>query len=282
MATAESTPSLFPSLLKTCKRCGNDKPETDFRIKRTPTNPLHRHTRCKECEAIEKEEAAPRHRESAKKSTYAWRAKNQERHQENKRRWNREHPENIRRYGQRRYAQHHEEILAKNRKRRQQSLEQYRMRARELRKRPEQQAKAKAWWDAHPEKKLIYNRRNALKNGQVHTAIRRARKHALPASFTKCHRIFCFQYWHFTCAYCGEERSFDRTIALDHFFPIADPTSPGTVPWNMLPACHGKGSCNTSKQHRNPYDWVKHHFGTRKANAILQRIETYFQIVRTR
>src|SRR4030095_13167308 len=73
--------------------------------------------------------------------------------------------------------------------------------------------------------------------------------------------------------------------AIDHWIPLADPASPGTVPWNMLPLCHWKKNtknsshapyCNASKGAKDPVVWLTEKLGPRKAKAKLKEIETFF------
>jgi hypothetical protein len=111
------------------------------------------------------------------------------------------------------------------------------------------------------------------------TARRRARKMGLPDTFTTEQQQFCRQYFNFACAVCGNEEGFAWTIGLDHWIPIADPDCPGTVAWNMVPLCHGKGGCNNSKSATHPQAWLLKQFGPRKAAQILRRINAYFVLV---
>lgn len=48
------------------------------------------------------------------------------------------------------------------------------------------------------------------------------------------------------CVYCGER---DCELTQDHFVPLAAHDCPGTVPWNMVPACR---RCNSRKCARRP------------------------------
>lgn len=115
---------------------------------------------------------------------------------------------------------------------------------------------------------------------QVSVRRRRARKHALPDNFTTADWEHCLDYWNGRCVYCGQSAGLWHVIAADHFIPLVNPDCPGTVPSNIVPACHtlknGEGGCNNSKQGRNPEIWLVEKFGKRKANQILYRIREYF------
>lgn len=77
---------------------------------------------------------------------------------------------------------------------------------------------------------------------------RRSRLLALPYRRTTDDWDQCKQDWDEKCAYCGGT----YPLTQDHFIPLCDPMSPGTVPWNMLPAC---APCNRSKGMRPPTTW---------------------------
>lgn len=76
----------------------------------------------------------------------------------------------------------------------------------------------------------------------------------------------CQAAWGYSCAYCGRIGS---GLTQDHFIPVSDPSSPGTVPGNMVPACP---SCNYSKQHRNPDRWCSDVQRLHAIRAYLDRL----------
>ena len=57
-------------------------------------------------------------------------------------------------------------------------------------------------------------------------------------------------FWGFQCAYCGRG---DTDLHQDHVVPISSPDCPGTVPWNIVPACP---TCNLSKGGKNLEEWA--------------------------
>lgn len=73
----------------------------------------------------------------------------------------------------------------------------------------------------------------------------------------------CKAWWGNLCAYCGA----GGKLSQDHFVPLRDPNTPGTVPENMVPACL---PCDHSKNGRSPYEWCKD-------NARLERIVAYLE-----
>jgi hypothetical protein len=111
-----------------------------------------------------------------------------------------------------------------------------------------------------------------------HQAIKRH----LPAAFTIADYDFMMQYWHFSCAVCERENGFQWIIAIDHWIPLKQPECPGTVATNMIPLCHGAGSCNTLKSNKLPFQWLTDRYGNRKATKIAATIADYFTKVQER
>lgn len=77
------------------------------------------------------------------------------------------------------------------------------------------------------------------------------------------------------CAYCGRHASEAGQMTLDHYRPLSDPDSPGTVRRNCLPACT---DCNQSKGSHAPQSWIVTRFGAEQGAAILTRIHAYFDL----
>lgn len=139
----------------------------------------------------------------------------------------------------------------------------------------------RAWRQAHPTYDTIYCRLYPEKIALI-VHRRRARKQGLPDTFTLEQEQFGRRYFHYACAYCGNEEGFQWKVVMDHFIPIASPSCPGTIATNMVPSCQGMGSCNNSKSARDPQEWLIARFGKRKAATILRKIDAYFAAVRAR
>lgn len=114
---------------------------------------------------------------------------------------------------------------------------------------------------------------------------RLARKAALPFAFTDTDWNRCLEYWRHRCCVCGAVAGFWTVIAKEHWIAMTDPCSdnPGTVRTNIVPMCHsmkdGEGGCNNLKGNRDPVEWLHSRYGKRKATAILQRVEAYFESI---
>lgn len=100
----------------------------------------------------------------------------------------------------------------------------------------------------------------------------------LPSMFSREDFDFALDYWEESCAYCGD--TLGESFHMDHHIPIRykGDDNPGTVPWNMLPACQ---PCNSRKQGSMPDIWVVKMFGEEKAKAILKKIHAFFSVVRS-
>lgn len=138
------------------------------------------------------------------------------------------------------------------------------------------------WAAKNREKVREYSRRWASKNrSRTHknVLVRRARRRALPANWTRQNWLSCLSYFEGKCAYCGNPPGLFRNMGMnaDHFIPLASDKCPGTVPENIVPACV---SCNSSKSDKLPEQWLIGKFGARKAKKILRRIADYFASLR--
>jgi hypothetical protein len=111
-------------------------------------------------------------------------------------------------------------------------------------------------------------------------ARRRARKRSLPDTFSNDDWLRCLDYFHNTCAVCGNQlRDLFGNIEphADHWIALSNPECPGTVPDNMICLC---SSCNLSKQARNSTQWIVGRFGKHKAVEVLKRINLYFEWIK--
>jgi endogenous inhibitor of DNA gyrase (YacG/DUF329 family) len=102
---------------------------------------------------------------------------------------------------------------------------------------------------------------------------RRARKLNLPDNWTVNDWLHALDHFDHRCAVCGKVASGARFLAADHWIPLASnqENNPGTVPWNMVPLCHGSRGCNNSKGALHPREWLKKSQGNRwrsKADEI--------------
>lgn len=130
------------------------------------------------------------------------------------------------------------------------------------------------WARKYPEK--------AKRLKRVATNRRRARKEGLLDTFTSDDYKRMIEYWHGCCAVCGRQLNDlfgEHKAAIDHWIPIAK--NGPTTSDNIVPLCHGVGGCNNSKSGKFPEDWLIEKFGKRKAKQILERIQTYFEWVKS-
>jgi 5-methylcytosine-specific restriction endonuclease McrA len=81
------------------------------------------------------------------------------------------------------------------------------------------------------------------------TQRRNAKRLSLPVDWSARLWKQCLDFFGNRCVYCHRD---DLPLEQDHFIPLNDPQCPGTVPWNMVPACRG---CNSRKNDNNPFTW---------------------------
>lgn len=125
----------------------------------------------------------------------------------------------------------------------------------------------------------------ARRHGRIAAQRRQERIRQFPNEFNEKHRAFALEYFGNACAYC--EARFDELqpgnfATFDHYIPLYFPFCPGTVQWNMVPACW---ACNSTKRNSLPKPWLESYCrppGPRTAREIIAKIETYFAIVRER
>lgn len=137
------------------------------------------------------------------------------------------------------------------------------------------------WAKTHPDRRREIEKEYRQNNKHIVVLAslrRRTRKLSYPVDFTKQDWKTCLTYWDNRCAYCGSQQGFINSmkITAEHFVPLNDPSNPGTVRGNIIPACK---TCNSSKSDKPAAIWLTERYGKRKANAILKRIQEYFRYI---
>lgn len=257
MATSNDT-------TKVCTKCGNEYPATPehFYANRQFLTPLckacyrereQQRRKAKASEISEQRKAKYRaDPEPAKARAHEWRANNPERKKQLDREYAASHPESMAEKKRRWVEAHPDRRLEVSRA--------YRKRN------PGQNTLAAAQWrQANPESTKAIKLR------------RRARERDLPAQFTGEDWQRALDYFGGRCAVCGRPPGLWHTLAADHWIPVTAEHSPGTVPTNMVPLCHGVEGCNNSKSDNDPAEWLTRRVGSSKAHAILERIASYFE-----
>lgn len=200
-------------------------------------------------------------------------------------------------YNKRRYWSNRDEERAKSRKWYQQNKQRHRAaakawheanrdhvrameRKRYLAKREQYVEKTRRWRVENQDRYRAYNRKWAEENPEKVNAImkakdtrRRARIRSLPYTFTTNQWELCLSYWGNKCAVCES----NEVIHADHWIPLINPKSPGTIAENMICLC---GKCNRTKQARDAKVWLIDKLGEQAAMQKLAEIEAYFEYVR--
>jgi hypothetical protein len=103
---------------------------------------------------------------------------------------------------------------------------------------------------------------------------------ALPSDFSAGDWARAVEYFNGRCAVCDRPPGLWHTLAADHWIPLTHPDCPGTVPTNIVPLCHQDGGCNNHKSSKHPEQWLVETFGMRRAGEILERINAFFEWVK--
>jgi DNA-directed RNA polymerase subunit RPC12/RpoP len=150
-------------------------------------------------------------------------------------------------------------------------------------------ARSHRHYEANREKKREQSREGMRRWRAAHRDIHRLREHqrrqnlrGKPFDFTVDDWSDTQSWFEYKCAYCGRTADLWTVLAPDHVVPLVSPDCPGTIPSNIVPACHArKGSpagmtgCNQSKNSRDLDTWLIGRFGQVKARKIAQRITEY-------
>lgn len=143
------------------------------------------------------------------------------------------------------------------------------------------------------ERKKLQSREGMQRWRASHREIHRLREHErrtrvreLPFDFDESQWQRTLEYFNHACAYCGRSADLWTVLAIDHYIPLTSGDCTGTIPTNLVPACHakkgspdGQTGCNQSKNNRDPIEWAITRFGNRKSKVIISKIATYFDWV---
>jgi hypothetical protein len=233
-----------------CSKCKEWKARSSFLPRKEKKNGLT--SICKDCRSAYSKVYTATHKEELNAKGRVYYAENQEALREKRREYYWEHRDEQRAYGRAYTAE---------------NLDKERQRWRDYyhRNREERNELAKAYHKTErgaSSVKAAYHRR-------------KARKRSLLDIFTIEDEQATRAAFGGGCAICGRQPGLWHTIALDHWIPLDSSDCPGTVPWNMVPMCHGDGGCNNSKKNRNAGEWLTERYGNKKARAIQAKVEAY-------
>jgi len=290
--------------LKKCTKCGELKPREAFHKKADAKDKLHPH--CRSCVAARGREYYAANREThlqkcreyyannadkIKRKQAEQYAANRDARIEWARAYRAAHPERWREY----YASNAEKIRAQRREsyaadpsRSSEASHKWYMANKDKRREYNQEYRA-----ANPDlyrqhgrnrpSRKEYNNAWRTANGlkvRAYRSARAARKRSLPDTFTAADWQAALDHFGGCCAVCGRPPGLWHILAADHWIPLSSPDCPGTVPWNIVPLCHGTGGCNNSKWNRCAGEWLVDKLGQRKGRAIQRRIEDWLTSVR--
>jgi len=130
--------------------------------------------------------------------------------------------------------------------------------------------------DAHLQFAETFKKSEAKVKHDSHGVERRARILSLREDFTDDDWRLALSYFHNSCAVCGSK---ERTLAPDHWIPLAHPDCIGTTITNMIPLCCGPGGCNNIKQSQHPKQFLSSRYPPEKVKEIMDAVEKYFYLV---
>lgn len=257
----------LPEGQKRCTACEQILPATSewFRIDRRVPSGLG--ATCKACGAsysrqyyrdniakvrISRAQSHLLNRDDRRAKSRKWYQDNKQRHRANAKEWYKANYEQVRAAEHKRYLENREEYVEKTRRWRVENRDRYR-------------AYNKKWAEEHPDRAAAIIKARDTR--------RRARKYNLPDTFTPSEWEACLSYWENKCAVCEG----NQDLHADHWIPLANENSPGTVADNMICLC---GSCNRTKHTKDARVWLAEKFGESIAEQKLTEIETYFQHIR--
>lgn len=219
------------------------------------------------------------HKDYLLKKNKEWREANPERVKANRDKWRSENYERVLELNNQSNARHRDKINARSREYYNENKEKC-------------HARGKNYYQRNTEKVLVRTKRNRNLKPEVYNLTaklrhqrRKARKVALPDTFTQDDWQKALDYFDNQCAVCGRRADFWTKLAMDHWIPLSNPSCPGTVAKNIVPLCNchnggenpaGKPPCNQSKHGSLPEAWLVSRYGKRKAKQILERIQAYF------
>lgn len=225
---------------KRCNKCKNFYPPTHEYWYKSKYQSSGLSTYCKTCERARSRDYHHRNPEKVKAAKKDWIEKNRDKHLAIKKRhyfkYHDKHMARMDKY----YEEHSQDFIDR----------------------------VKQWREDNPEKYAIQS--------AVQFNKRRARKQALPDTFTNDDWLHALEYFGNCCAVCGRPKGLWHKLSADHWIPITSPNCTGTIPSNIVPLCHGIDGCNNKKNKQHPDEWLIKTFGKRKAKKIAKRIQDYF------
>lgn len=259
---------------KQCTKCGEAKPATNEYFHNDKTRPAGLFPQCKVCTYAASRSYREKNKDAIKDRNKRYVRENRERIRP-KRKIYYDKTRDVRIRQSREWAEANKDRVVQRRKEYHQKNKEYIVK------------KTKEWRINNPEKFKAQNAQYHKDNpktpeqNRVYRQRRAARKQELPRTFTPAQWQRAIEYFGGNCAVC--ERPLNglfHEAHADHWIPLSNPESPGTVATNIVPLCGQSHGCNNSKHAHLPAQWLQTKFGKRLANKIIARVEQYFDWVR--
>jgi hypothetical protein len=237
MRRSRKISNYFNMIEKTCTKCGETKPLSEFHIDKKATG--GHSLRCKACACAASRRWVAANRERNKSNCARWQRTNVERARATSKRWYEAHPEhNLN--NARKYRERHPDVILQRR--------------REWKKNhPIEWLEHKARWRKNNVEKIRESIRRARRSNPAKFADRarqrRAHKHGTINDLTPQQWEVIKAAFDQRCAYCGRN---DLPLTQDHVIPLSK-GGPHTAS-NIVPACR---PCNAKKCDREPLPMVQ-------------------------
>lgn len=229
--------------MKTCKRCGEEKPASAFSKNRGSKDGLHSY--CKPCNKVATEAWRAANKDRVKATTAAWKEANREKVKSAHAAWRSANPEKCRGYAVARYEANKEKVLAAN--------------AAWQKANPDKvRAYKAAWVKANYEKVKEKTRAREAANPErarnrarikAHNYRARKRENGGELSTRLAERLFALQKG--KCA-CGCKQPLGDDYHLDHILPLA---LGGTNTDDNIQLL--RATCNKRKSAKHPIDFMQ-------------------------
>lgn len=245
-------------LLKKCSSCGVEKPATTEYYGKVNKNKDGLKSKCIIC-----------YKEYMRNYNKKHYAENKEQYKQNHKKWAEENHERMLNLQRDWYQKNYQIIKEKENQRSREYFENHP----DYKKERYQSTKAhhneltKNWYNKNKDRHKELTKRWRKDNRELantYCVNYQHKKKGLPFDFSVPDWYACLEYFHQSCAYCGEKRD---NLEKEHFIPVSKGGS--FTKDNIIPACK---SCNVSKHANNFFEWYpsRIYYDKEKENNILK------------
>lgn len=254
--------------VKTCSKCGIEKPLTVEFFYRRKDKKDGFETICKECKKEYNKKYWEENKEKLRKQKAKYYQQNKDKFAERNKAYRDKNREELIKYGRNYYKENRERLLEQKKEYYKQNREKklkYREKYYKVNK--DKLIKyARNYYKVNKENIAAYSKKYREKNRDLRNTLeqrRKAKKKKLPHNFTEQDWQYTKEYFNNKCAYCGS----NGELTQEHFIPLSK-GGEYTIN-NIIPACR---SCNCSKKDRDFFEWYPEQsfYSKARENKILE------------